>query len=221
MDLRRRAIDAQPAPPPLSANGCSMTLSAVVCGLREGRGDLPDLRSASARPGGSCPARDLIGERLVDTADRLRARITPLRRSAPDRPRRRRTRRSRRGPPSPPACGDCLFLNRIHGVNPWCPSGVSVNTCSRRRAPSGIRSLPAWASPSSQPSSRTGGRPRPSSWSLPRCAFPSCCNGGGGSRLQPFAKKQHCSTQPSTSWTQPSMSSSSEMIPRAQRLSRR
>ena len=124
-------------------------------------------------------------------------------------------------PPSPPACRDCLFPNRIHGVNPWCPSGVSVNTCSRRRAPSGIRSLPAWAFPSSQPSSRTGGRPRPSSWSLPRCAFPSCCNGGGGSRLQPFAKKQHCSTQPSTSWTQPSMSSSSEMIPRAQRLSRR
>ena len=60
MDLRRRAIDAQPAPPPLSANGYSMTLSAVVCGLREGRGDLPDLRSASARPGGSCPARVLL-----------------------------------------------------------------------------------------------------------------------------------------------------------------
>jgi hypothetical protein len=60
MDLRRRAIDAQPAAPPLSANGYSMTLSAVVCGLREGRGDLPDLRSASARPGGSCPARVLL-----------------------------------------------------------------------------------------------------------------------------------------------------------------
>ena len=60
MDLRRRAIDAQPAPPPLSANGYSMTLSAVVCGLREGRGDLPDLRSASARPGGSCPVRVLL-----------------------------------------------------------------------------------------------------------------------------------------------------------------
>ncbi len=128
----------------------------------------------------------------------------------------RRTRRSRLQPPSPPACRDYLFAKRANGVNPWCPSGVSVNTCSRRRAPSGIRSLPAWAFPSSRPSSRTGGRPRPSSWSLPRCAFPSCCNGGGGSRLQPIAMKQHCSTQPSTRWTQPSMSSSSEMIPAAQ-----
>ena len=98
------------------------------------------------------------------------------------------TRRSGLGPPSPAACRDNLFPNRIQGVNPWCPSGVSVNTCSRRRAPSGIRSLPAWAFPSSPSSSRTGGRPRPSSWSLPRCAFPSCCNGGGGSRLQPIAR---------------------------------
>ena len=119
-------------------------------------------------------------------------------------------------PVGEPGHGGQRRPKRAHGVNPWCPSGVSVNTCSRRRAPSGIRSLPAWAFPSSRPSSRTGGRPRPSSWSLPRCAFPSCCNGGGGSRLQPIAMKQHCSTQPSTSWTQPSMSSSSEMIPAAQ-----
>ena len=109
--------------------------------------------------------------------------------------------------PSPPGCRDSrLFPNRIQGVNPSCPSGVSVDTCGRRRSLSGIRSLPAWASPSSQPSSRTGGRPRPSSCSPPRRAFSSCCNGGGVSRLQPIAKKQPCSTQPSASWTQPSMS---------------
>jgi hypothetical protein len=31
--------------------------------------------------------------------------------------------------------------------------------------------------------------------------------------LPPIAKKQQCSTQPSTSWTQPNMSSSSENDP--------
>jgi hypothetical protein len=100
------------------------------------------------------------------------------------------------------SCRCWLFPKRIHGVNPRCSIAVSVNTCSGDRAPSGIRSLPAWAFPSSQPSSRTGGRPRPRSWSLPRCACASCCTGGGGSRLPPIAKKPQCSTQPSTSWTE-------------------
>jgi DNA-binding HxlR family transcriptional regulator len=111
------------------------------------------------------------------------------------------------------SCRACLFPKRIHGVNSRCSSAVSVNTCSGDRAPSSIRSLPAWAFPSWQPWSRTGGRPRPWSWSLPRCASASCCTGGGGSRLPPIAKKQQCSTQPSTSWTQPNMSSSSENDP--------
>jgi len=111
------------------------------------------------------------------------------------------------------SCADCLFPKRIHGVNSWCSTAVSVNTCSGDRAPSGIQSWPAWAFPSWPPSSRTGGRPRLWSWSLPRCACASCCTGGGGSRLPPSAKKQHCSTQPSTSWTPPNMSSSSEKDP--------
>jgi hypothetical protein len=74
-----------------------------------------------------------------------------------------------------------------------------VTTCDGDGASSGIRSWPAWAFPSWQPWSRTGGRPRPWSWSLPRCACASCCTGGGGSRLSPIANKVHCSTRPSTS----------------------
>ena len=111
------------------------------------------------------------------------------------------------------SCADCLFPKRIHGVNSWCSTAVSVSTCSGDRAPSGIRSSPAWAFPSWPPSSRTGGRPRLWSWSLPRCACASCCTGVGGSRLPPIANKQHCSTQPSTSWTPPNISSSSEKDP--------
>jgi hypothetical protein len=93
-------------------------------------------------------------------------------------------------------CTHCLLPKRSRGVNPQCSNAVSMTTCSGDHAPSGIRSLPAWAFPSWQPWSRTGGRPRPWSWSLPRCACASCCTGGGGSRLPPIANKQHCSTQP-------------------------
>jgi hypothetical protein len=105
--------------------------------------------------------------------------------------------------------------NRIRGVNRRCSTAISVTTCSGDRASSGIRSLPAWAFPSWQPWPRTGGRPRPWSWSLPRCAYASCCTGGGGSRLAPIAIKQHFSTRPRTSWTPPNTSSSREEDPRA------
>ena len=201
--------------------GCALRLpSRPGCGCRGSRRAFSDLGNRAPEsnlmndlPATNSTTRPYRGRRRLTGALQWRH---PLRRSCSRSAVLSTNSSSRLQPPSAPACRDYLFPKRANGVNPLCPTGVSVNTCSRRRAPSGIRSLPAWAFPSSRPSSRTGGRPRPSSWSPPRCAFPSCCNGGGDSRLQPIAMKQHCSTQPSTRWTQPSMSSSSEMIPAAQ-----